>query len=72
VRAKSPTKTKVRYTAAHSNDPPQEDPLPAVQPKQCIPETIFRPASSCRSKSLMWLGAPCPMGNLSAKLKSQS
>ena len=37
-------------------DPPQEEPKPAVQPKQCTPVTILRFECNAGSKSLIWFG----------------
>jgi hypothetical protein len=42
----------------HTKDPAQEDPDPAVHPKQCSPVTIRRRLKSESLKDLMWSGAP--------------
>ena len=52
--------------------PPQLDPAPAVQPKQCRPVTIARCPSASRAKSRMCPGAGPPTGRSSIWLKSQS
>ena len=52
--------------------PPQLDPAPAVQPKQCRSTTIDRDSSASRLKSAMWRGTPGSTGMSSIWLKSQS
>ena len=52
--------------------PPQLDPAPAVQPKQCRPVTMARASRAARSKSAMWRGAGPFTGRSSIWLKSQS
>ncbi len=52
--------------------PPQLDPAPAVQPKQCRSTTIDRDSSASRSKSAMCRGTPGSTGMSSIWLKSQS
>src|SRR5271157_3019603 len=56
------------YTRA----PPQEEPAPAVQPKQWLPVAMGRPSSLSGSRSQRKSGAPFFHGIPSCWLKSQS